>query len=721
MSEARICDLKRDKRWSIDEPLPVAVKDIVSRRQHRPPGHPEGAWTPVRVWKVARLTTRSTRRAHPHHRLLRFALVFGGALVFLASGGALALGGKRIVAEEAAFSGPAAPGCVPATLDRSDLLPGTALRVSPLPDSLDATPHTQISLLGVPRSRLAQITVSGSATGGHPGRVVAYSQGDGASFVPSNPFQPGETVTVRGKLLARGHWQPFAFRFTISVPDPIPWEPPGHEPAGTAAEVQHYHSAPSLEPPSIQVTTGSGPSPAGDIFSAPYSGPGGNGPMILDGAGQLVWFDSLPRGVFATNLQVQSDEGQPVLTWWQGHIPKQGFGEGEEVIANSSYKQIAHVHAGNGLKADLHDFHVNANGTALTTVFNPIHCNLSGIGGPQDSAVNDSVFQEIDLRTGLVRREWTSLDHVALSESYSTPYGANTEWPYDFFHMNSLDQEPDGAMLISARNTWALYQLDEQTGQVLTRAGGKHSTIKMGSGTLTAFQHDATLLPDGEISVFDNGGVPTVHPQSRGIVVALDAHTGTETLVAEYEHPSTALKAGSQGNVQELPSGNLFIGWGAESWFSEFRLLGSAGVRRADAARRPKLPRLPLPVDGHPHGSAGDCREREQLLESGDGVRELERGHGGRLVESLGRALHQPARPRGHRRARRLRDGDRHPGAGALRAGAGSQCLGRGVGDLVGYQVVGRPLGGAILRPRSLVCQAHFAHCVLVSLAQRTS
>jgi hypothetical protein len=572
-----------DEIWRIDDP-PLAAGPNILSRQRQPPGGTEGSWTPVRVWTargepawgrlVLGLRRASTRKAHPHHRWLRRSLVLGGMLVFLASAGALAYGGKRIIAEEAAFRGPAATGCVPATLDRSDVLPGTKLEVSPLPDSLDATPHTQISLLGVPRSQLAQISVSGSITGGHSGRVDAYSQGDGASFVPSSPFQPGETVTVHGKLQAGKRWQPFAFRFTVSVPDPIPWEPPGKEPAGTSAEVQHYHSAPSLQPPSIAVTTGSGQSPAaGYVFMAPYSGPGGNGPMILDDTGQLVWFDPLPSGVFATNLQVQSYNGQPVLTWWQGHIPKQGFGEGEEVIANSSYQQIAHIHAGNGLKADLHDFHITARDTGLTTVFNPIHCNLTAIGGPQDAAVNDSVFQEIDLRTGLVRREWTSLDHVALDESYSTPYGASTEWPFDYFHMNSLDQEPGGNMLLSARNTWALYQIDEQTGQVLTRAGGKHSTIKMGAGTLTAFQHDATLLPNGLISVFDNGGVPTVHPQSRGIVVALDPQTDTETLVAEYEHP-TALKAGSQGNVQLLPSGNLFVGWGAEPWFSEFSASG---------------------------------------------------------------------------------------------------------------------------------------------------
>ncbi len=519
-----------------------------------------------------------------HHRRLRLALLLGGAVVLFSSVGALTAGGQRIVAEEAAFSGPAASGCVPATLDRSDALPGTKLEVAPLPDSLDASPHAQISLLGVPKAQLAQVSVIGSITGGHAGHLVAYSQGDGASFLPTNPFLPGETVTVHGKLLGGKSSESFAFRFAVERPDSLPRLPPGKEPAGSANQVQHFHSAPQLQAPSIEVTTGKAPSPAGDVFAAPYSGPGGDGPMIFDDTGQLVWFHPLPAGTYGTNLQVQSYEGRPVLTWWQGYIPPQGFGEGEEVLANSSYQQLTTIHAGNGYTADLHDFHIDsANDTALMTVFNPLHCNLTGIGGPQDGAVTDSDFQEIDLRTRLVRREWTSLDHVGLTESYSSPYGSKPEWPYDYFHINSLDQEPSGQMLISARNTWTLYQLNERTGQVISRAGGKHSTIKMGSGTLTAFQHDATLQPNGLISVFDNGGVPTVHPQSRGILVALNAQTGTETLVAEYEHP-TALKAGSQGNVQELAGGNLFLGWGAEPYFSEF---SSAGQLLFDARMPP--------------------------------------------------------------------------------------------------------------------------------------
>jgi hypothetical protein len=517
-------------------------------------------------------------------------LVLGGVLVLLSSAGTLAFGSRRIAAEESAFIGPAATNCVPSSVNRTAVLPGTHLAVSPLPDSLDAAPHTQISLLGVPAGQLSKISVSGSSSGGHPGHLLAYSQGDGASFVPAHSFQPGETVVVHGMLRAGKGSEPFAFHFTISVPDPLPYAHPGKQPNGKPGEIQHFRSQPNLQPPSIQVTARSTTESPGYVFAAPYSGPGQDGPMIFDGAGQLVWSYPVALGTEATNLQVQQYEGKPVLTWWQGYIPPQGFGQGEEIVANSAYHQIAHIQGGNGYKADLHDFHIDAaNNTALMTVFNPIHCDLARLGGPQDGAVTDSIFQEIDLRTRLVRREWTSLDHVALSDSYSSAVGSTTTWPFDYFHINSIDPQPDGDLLLSARNTWALYELNDQTGQIQARAGGKHSTIKMGSGTLTAYQHDATALPNGLVSVFDNGGVPNVHPQSRGIVVALDQQHRTETLVAEYEHPS-ALKAGSQGNVQPLANGDLFLGWGAEPWFSEFsstgQLVFDARMPNADESYR---------------------------------------------------------------------------------------------------------------------------------------
>jgi hypothetical protein len=519
----------------------------------------------------------SPRREHIHRRLRR-ALIAGAALVAAPSAGALALASKRIIAEDVAYNTQAAPQCVPSRLNRSDVLPGTNIAVSPLPDSLDASPATQISLLGTPPGTLSALSVRGSRSGAHPGRLIAYSQGDGASFVPAHPFDPGETVSVHGRVRTRAGSTPFAYEFVVAHPDTLP-RPPATKATGDYDEEQHFLSAPTLQPPVLDVTASSPQTTPEYIFATPYNGPGPSGPEIFNQDGELVWFHPLPAEVDATNLQVQQLGGQPVLTWWQGYIPPQGFGEGEEIIDNSAYRQIGSVHAGNGYEADLHDFHITPAGAALLTVFEPIYCNLSALGGPDGGAVTDSTFQEIDLRTGLVRREWSSLDHVGLGDSYSSPAETTDEWPFDYFHINTVDQV-GGLTLISARNTWTLYELNTVTGQVQLRVGGKHSEVKPLNGAATAFQHDATVQANGTISVFDNGATPKIHPQSRALVLAVDPQTRTDTLLASYEHSSPQLSSSSQGSVQMLAGGDTFVGWGAEPYFSEY---GAGGALLYDA------------------------------------------------------------------------------------------------------------------------------------------
>ena len=499
---------------------------------------------------------------------LNRALVVGGLVVIVASACLIAFGGHRIAAEQAAYRLPAAGQCVPTQLNRSEIVPGTNIAAAPLPGSLDASPQTQISLLGPPVSQLHDLTVTGSETGRHNGRLRSYSQGDGGSFLPDKPFRSGEVVTVTGSEVDSQGARPFAFHFAVAFESPVAHAASAPNPSAKPGEDQSFQSAPSLRPPSVDVSMQARAASHGDIFLAPYSGPSQDGPMIFSETGNLIWFDPLPFETEATNLQVQEFEGKPVLSWWQGYIPPQGFGEGEDVVDNTAYQRVLTVHAGDGYKADLHDFHLLPDHTALLTVFNPIRCNLSSVGGPQGAAVTDSGFQEIDLRTGLVRQEWFPIDHVALSQSYAEATHSSTAWPFDYFHLNSIDVRPRNRTLISSRNTSALYELNSRTGQILTQIGGKRSTVKMGPGTITAFQHDASVLDDGDIAVFDNGGVPQVHPESRALVERVEDDDRT-SLVTEYKHPA-ALASGSQGNVQQLPDGNYFVGWGAQPYVSEF-------------------------------------------------------------------------------------------------------------------------------------------------------
>ncbi len=446
------------------------------------------------------------------------------------------------------------------------------MTVSPLPGSRDATPQTQISFLGVPAAELSDVTVSGSRTGRHSGRLAAYSEGDGASFLPVHPFAEGETVTVHAQLRSGATIQQLADQFAIAYQDSLSTTPETIHPGGPS-EIQSFRSRPDLRPPVLSVTASSPAVAPGDMFAAPYDGPGQSGPMILDPGGGLVWFKALPRGTSATNLQVQQYAGHPVLTWWQGDVSVHGFGLGEDTIADSAYEDIAHVRAGNGLRADLHDFQLTPQGTALITAYDPIYCNLSGVGGAAYGAVTDGLLQEIDVRTGLVMLQWTSVDHVALAESYEAAADSHTDWPFDFFHVNSIDLTQDGSLLVSARNTWTVYDVNGVTGQIQWQLGGRHPSFTMGPGTNTAWQHDPRELPNGTFSVFDNGASPKIHSQSRGIVLSVNPQQGTATLVGQFTRPAPLL-AYSQGNMQALPNGDWFLGWGQVPDFSELSPTG---------------------------------------------------------------------------------------------------------------------------------------------------
>jgi hypothetical protein len=359
----------------------------------------------------------------------------------------------------------------------------------------------------------------------------------------------------------------------VAHPDPITTTAQAQRVASSANQIQSFRSRPDLRPPAVTVTTSSPAAAAGDVFLAPYLGPGQPGPMIIDGSGHLVWFKSLPPHVSATNLSVQQYQDQPMLTWWQGDISVHGYGLGEDVIANNRYETVAVVRAGNGVAADLHEFQLTGQNTALITAFKPIYCNLGAEGGRSASAVNDALWQEIDVRTGLVRYEWDSLDHVGLPESYQPASNASTSWPFDYFHINSLNVDQDGTILVSARNTWAAYDVSPMTGQILWRLGGKRSSFTMGPGTTTAWQHDVRELGNGVFSIFDNGASPKVHSQSRGVLVHVDTQQMTATLAGQVTHPSPLL-APSQGNLEQLQNGDWFAGWGQVPYVSEFNSSG---------------------------------------------------------------------------------------------------------------------------------------------------
>jgi hypothetical protein len=330
-----------------------------------------------------------------------------------------------------------------------------------------------------------------------------------------------------------------------------------------------FRSRPDLNPPVIKVVTEARDDTApGYIFVAPEKGGAGKGgSMIIDDRGQVVWFHPL-RGPYGRtmNFETQAYQGRDVLTW--GQTP------GEYVIFDASYREIASFGAANGYNGDHHEFLISPQDTALITIFNAVPRDLTSVGGSKDSVAMQGIVQELDIQTGEVLFEWRSIDHVALEETYVTP--SEDHYPgIDYFHLNSVDVDHDNNLLISARETSAVYKIDRKTGEVIWRLGGKKSDFEMGEGARFAFQHDARRLPDGTISIFDNGslvfenGTPKAVEESRAIVLELDEERMRASLVREYTHPEKQY-ADAAGNMQVLPNGNVFVGWGRGLAISEF-------------------------------------------------------------------------------------------------------------------------------------------------------
>jgi hypothetical protein len=335
-------------------------------------------------------------------------------------------------------------------------------------------------------------------------------------------------------------------------------------------DVLALRSRPDLSPAAVEITKPAAGAGGGDIFVAPQQGPDQSGPMILDPSGNLVWFQAMPKGDISADFRVQQYRGKPALTWWQGYLGA-GVGVGEDVIEDASYRRIATVRAANGLAADLHEFRLTPQGTALITAYYPVYWDASSVHGSTRQVVLDSVVQEIDVKTGLLLFQWDSLDHTPLSDSYQ-PKPVNAGQPFDYFHVNSVQSDPQGTLIISARNTWAGYKVSRETGQVEWTVGGKRSTFKLSAQSQFAFQHDIRVRSeDGRtITVFDDGaGPPTVHRQSRGLTIKLDPKRRTATVDRSVTHSPQVL-ANYEGNLQELAGGDQFIGWGQQPYFTEF-------------------------------------------------------------------------------------------------------------------------------------------------------
>lgn len=343
---------------------------------------------------------------------------------------------------------------------------------------------------------------------------------------------------------------------------------------------------PDPVPPQIEFTDGPGADQRTGEDEYYFLSPGyedddepDHGAGIYDADGELAWMQPADRedddNFF--DVRAQRYQGEPVLTYYRG--PNYAWGNAEITVLDEADDRIATVTTGGEVgpqQADFHDTTITDRGTMLLISYYPTPRDLSAVGGPADGWVLDGRIQEIDIATGAVVFEWSAADHVPAEHTFQeiAPYDdamGTQDAPFDWFHLNSVTEDDDGSLILSARNMHAIYKLDKQTGELVWTLGGKASDFRMGEGTDFAWQHDAHRTADGTFTLLDNHVDldDAESEDSRGLRLALDEEAMTAEVAQQYDPPEER-PAGSMANLQELDDGTVVIGWGQEPYFSEY-------------------------------------------------------------------------------------------------------------------------------------------------------
>jgi len=444
----------------------------------------------------------------------------------------------------------------------------------PAPGTRAAQRGTEISLRGIAPDAVGIVEVTGSSSGRHEGALHPHADGRGASFVPARAFRPGERVTVRTTLNVRGarHGD---FRFTIlrgefesgrSGSDP-------RVPRPRRGTYHSYRSDPSLKAPRLRVSRRrGGRAPGYLVLNTGWDDerPRPEGLLIADDRGNPVYFRrrTAQRKVF--DVAVQRYKGRPVLTYWEGRFVA-GWGYGDYVVLGESYREVLRIEAKSGYRADMHDMRITPEDTVLLLSYNRVRHDLRSVDGPRDGEVLDNVIQEIDPATGRLLFEWHSLGAIGLRESRDRPERGE---PFDYFHLNSIELGPDGDLLVSARNTCAVYEIDRTTGAVNWRLGGRRSDFRLDRASRFCRQHDARWAGDGVMTIFDNRVESRRdRRESRVVKLAVGERRRRVRLLRGYKHPHR-LAAANKGGARVLPNGNVLVAWGAVPVVTEFTRLG---------------------------------------------------------------------------------------------------------------------------------------------------
>ena len=395
------------------------------------------------------------------------------------------------------------------------------------------------------------ISVSGSISGIHTGKVILTTDRKKLIFKPDLPFAFNENVEVRVNRNVRS--APREDRLTYSFRTRIS-NPAGEQVNSIQEEISNsairgFSDNPdTIGLPMLTVNVSNNPSP-GNLYLSnfpyleiPFT------PYLLtsNNAGTISYYKEMNN--YALDFKKQPNG---LLTY---NIDHAFYAMNENHVIVDSFK------CGNGYPTDEHELKIMNNGHAFLMSYDRQIMNLSHLvpGGNPNATVIGLIIQELDENKNVVF-QWRSWDHFILTDAPHVDYTAAV---VDYVHGNAIELDKDNNIMISSRHFSEITKISRITGNILWRLGGPHNQFTFSNDPIGfSYQHDIRRIANGNITLFDNGNFHSP-PFSRAVEYKIDEVNKIVTLVWQFRRNPEAFGF-AMGNAQRLHNGNTLISWGA--------------------------------------------------------------------------------------------------------------------------------------------------------------
>jgi len=358
---------------------------------------------------------------------------------------------------------------------------------------------------------------------------------------------------------------PSSMQVTLSEDDPIVFEV-----SGQGGGSQYWVRCLPHDFPQLSFTPhpeNGAPSPGWYLTGNATSHPGESGfAMVLDANGTPVWYQRAgATGVM--NVQRLPDGA---LSFISALGPYGSDPNAQYVIQKLEPWQTRTVQAVSS-PTDEHELQVLPNGDVMVFSYPFVEdVDLTGLGtyGASET-IADCVIQELSPAGDLVW-SWRASDHIDPVRESTGPQTNQIDGlsVVDVFHLNSIDVDAQGNLLVSARDLDAVWYIDKASGSIVWKMGGAAyskdgaqliAVVGDPEGTFN-HQHDARWTPDGHITLFDDH--TNASGAARGVEYTMDFGAGTATMVWQFAAPvnSTAM-----GSFRRYAGGSNVISWGISS------------------------------------------------------------------------------------------------------------------------------------------------------------